>query len=68
MEFVQLDALTIWGAQHRERGADVLESNEIPDFRSLDSRLAFQLEPEFNEEAFYGFEILDDDEDVVPSA
>ena len=66
VELVQLDAtVTIGRPQHREGGPDILEPDEFADQRSFDDRLAFELEPQLDEERLHGFEIVDDDEDVV---
>src|SRR5690606_8127766 len=53
--------------QRHERGADVFEADQTPDRRPFDHRLALNLEAELDEERFHGFEIVDDDEDVVHS-
>src|SRR5437867_3555320 len=65
VELVQLNALTIGSPHHRERGPDILEPDQAPDRRPFDCRLALQLEAQFDEERLDGFEIVDNDEDVV---
>lgn len=66
MELVQLDTtVTIRRPQHRKGGPDILEPDETADQRPLDSLLAFKLEAQLEEERLDGFEIVDNDEDVV---
>src|SRR5216684_1835078 len=50
---------------HREGGPDILEPDQAPDQRPFDCRLALELEAQFDEERLGGFEIVDNDEDVV---
>jgi hypothetical protein len=42
-----------------------LSPDQAPDRRPFDCRLALQLEAQFDEERLDGFEIVDNDEDVV---
>ena len=65
MELVQLNALPIGSPHHREGGPDILEPDQAPDQRPFDCRLALELEAQFDEERLGGFEIVDNDEDVV---
>jgi hypothetical protein len=65
VELVQLNALTIGSPHHREGGPDILEPDQAPDRRPFDCRLALQLEAQFDEERLDGFEVVDNDEDVV---
>ena len=68
VELVQLDpSVAVRRAQQREGSPDVLKANEPIDGGALDGRLALQLESEFEKEGLHGFEVLDDDEDVVQS-
>jgi len=46
-------------------GPDILEPNQAPDQRPFDCRLALELEAQFDEKRLGGFEIVDNDEDVV---
>src|SRR6266545_6587566 len=46
-------------------GPDILEPDQAPDQRPFDCRLALKLEAQFDEERLGGFEIVDNDEDVV---
>src|SRR5881275_1662826 len=50
---------------HREGGPDILEPDQAPDRRPFDCGLALELEAQFDEERLDGFEIVDNDEDVV---
>src|SRR2546427_10640320 len=50
---------------HREGGPDILEPDQSADQRPFDCRLALELEAQFDEERLGGFEIVDNDEDVV---
>src|SRR2546430_4229468 len=66
VELVELDAaVAVRGPQEREGGANVLESDQAVDRRSLDLRLAFELEAEFDEERLGRLEVVDNDENVV---
>src|SRR2546425_12374043 len=65
VELVQLNALPIGSPHHREGGPDILEPDQPPDQRPFDCRLALELEAQFDEERLGGFEIVDNDEDVV---
>ena len=65
VKFIQLDALAVGRAQHRQRRADILESDQLADVGSFDRRLALELEAKFDEERLHCFEIVDHDEDVV---
>jgi len=68
MKLVQLDAsVTIGSPHHRDGGPDILEPDQAPDQRPFDCRLALELEAQFDEERLGGFEIVDNDEDVVHS-
>src|SRR3989475_10555357 len=55
----------IGSPHHREGGPDILEPDQAPDQRPFDCRLALELEAQFDEERLGGFEIVDNDEDVV---
>ena len=65
MELVQLDALPVRRPQHREGGPDIREPDQLPDRRPFDGLLALEREAQFDEERLDGFEIVDNDEDVV---
>src|SRR5262245_14186777 len=65
VELVQLNALPIGSPHHREGGPDILEPDQAPDRRPFDCRLALELEAQFDEERLDGFEIVDNDENVV---
>jgi hypothetical protein len=66
VELVQLDAaVTIGRPHHREGGPDILEPNQLADQGPFDCRLALELEAQFDEERLDGFEIVDDEENVV---
>src|SRR5947209_4203390 len=66
VEFVELDApVAVRGPQQREGGANILEPDQAVDRRSLDLRLAFELEAEFDEENLGRLEVVDNDENVV---
>src|SRR6185312_2751686 len=62
---VQLNALPIGSPHHREGGPDILQPDQAPYQRPFDCRLALELEAQFDEERLGGFEIVDNDEDVV---
>src|SRR5262249_44854891 len=64
---VELNALSIGSSHHREGGADILEPDQVADLRSFDCRLALEREAKLDEERLHGFEIVDNDEDVVHS-
>src|SRR5258708_19587953 len=52
VELVEFDAtVAVRGPQQREGGANVLEPDQAVDRRSLDLRLAFELEAEFDGES-----------------
>ena len=59
--------MAIRGPHHGDVGTDVVEPDDAAHPRPLDLRLAFQLHPEFGEERFSSFEVLDDYENVVHS-
>src|SRR5436305_9952285 len=66
VELVELDAtVAVRGPQEREGGANVLEPDQAVDRRSLDLRLAFELEAELDEEGLGRLEVVDNDENVV---
>src|SRR5213082_692321 len=65
VELVQLDTLPIGSPHHREGSPDILEPDQVSDQRPFDCRLALELEAQFDEERLGGFEIVDNDEDVV---
>src|SRR5439155_18441638 len=66
VELVELDAtVAVRGTHQREGGANVLEPDHAVDRRSLDLRLAFELEAEFDEERLGRLEVVDNDENVV---
>src|SRR5438093_12220379 len=66
VERVELDAtVAVRGPHQREGGANVLEPDQAVDRRSLDLRLAFELEAEFDEERLGRLEVVDNDENVV---
>ncbi len=65
MELVQLNAVPVGSPHHREGGPDILEPDQASDQRPFDCRLALELEAQFEEERLGGFEIVDNDEDVV---
>src|SRR5438309_688916 len=65
VELVQLNTLPIGSPQHREGGPDILEPDQAPYQRPFDCRLALELEAQFDEERLDGFEIVDNDENVV---
>src|SRR2546421_8719780 len=66
VELVELDAtVAVRGPHQREGGANVLEPDQAVDRRSLDLRLAFELEAEFDEERLGRLEVVDNDENVV---
>src|ERR1700716_3419233 len=66
VELVELDAtVAVRGPHQREGGANVLEPDHAVDRRSLDMRLAFELEAEFDEERLGRLEVVDNDENVV---
>jgi hypothetical protein len=67
VDFVQLNALPIGSAHHREGGSDILESDQFSNQRPFDCRFALKSEAQFDEERLGGFEIVDNDEDVVHS-
>ncbi len=68
VELVQLDpSVSVRCAHQREGSTDVLKANETIYGGALDGRLALQLESEFEKEGLHGFEVVDDDEDVVQS-
>jgi hypothetical protein len=62
---IQLDALPVGSAHHRERGPDIFEADQATDRRPFDCRFALEREAQFDEECLDGFEIVDNDEDVV---
>src|SRR2546426_9053461 len=47
------------------RVAHIVEPDQPPDRRPFDCRLALELEAQFDEERLGGFEIVDNDKDVV---
>ena len=57
--------MTVRRPHHREGGPDILESDQISDRGPFDRRLALELEAQFREERLGGFEIIDNDENVV---
>src|SRR5207249_6861017 len=66
VELVELDAtVAVRGPHQREGGANVLEPDQAVDRRSVDLRLAFELEAEFDEERLGRLEVVDNDENVV---
>src|SRR5213596_576126 len=66
VELVELDAtVAVRGPHQREGGANALEPDQAVDRRSLDLRLAFELEAEFDEERLGRLEVVDNDENVV---
>src|SRR5437879_8970124 len=66
VELVELDAtVAVRGPHQRKGGANVLEPDQAVDRRSLDLRLAFELEAEFDEERLGRLEVVDNDENVV---
>ena len=66
VELVELDAtVAVRGPHEREGGANVLEPDQAVDRRSLDLRLAFELEAEFDEERLGRLEVVDNDQNVV---
>src|SRR5207302_9134281 len=66
VELVELDAtMAVRGPHQREGGANVLEPDQDADRRSLDLRLAFELEAEFDEERLGRLEVVVNDENVV---
>src|SRR5215216_4153991 len=66
VELVQLDpSVAVRRAQQRDGSTDVLKADETIYRGALDERLALQLESEFEKEGLRGFEVVDDDEDVV---
>jgi hypothetical protein len=65
VELVQLNALPIGRPHHRDLGPDIFEPDQVPDRRPFDGLLALELEAQFDEERLNGFEIVDNDEDVV---
>src|SRR5687767_8814217 len=66
VELVELDAtVAVRGPHQREGGANVLEPDQAVDRTSLDLRLAFELEAEFDEERLGRLEVVDNDENVV---
>src|SRR5213082_1007540 len=66
VELIELDAtVAVRGPHQREGGANVLEPDQAVDRRSLDLRLAFELEAEFDEERLGRLEVVDNDENVV---
>src|SRR5687767_15379057 len=68
VELVQLDpSVAVRSAHKREGSTDVLKANETIYGRALDGRFTLQLESEFEKEVFRGFEVVNDDEDVVHS-
>lgn len=68
VELVQLDqSVAVRCAQKREGSADILKPNESIYGGTLDGRLTHQLESEFEKEGLHGFEVVDDDEDVIQS-
>ena len=58
-------AVAVRGPHHGDVGTDVAEPDGAVNKRALERRLAFQLHAELGEERLRGFEVLDDDEDVV---
>src|SRR5205814_5116559 len=59
VELVELDAaVAVRGPHQREGGANVLEPDQTVDRRSLDLRLAFELEAEFDEERLGRLELI----------
>jgi hypothetical protein len=68
VELVQLDvSVAVRRAHQREGSTDILEANEAIDGGAIDVRLANQLESEFKKEGLHGFEVVDDDEEIVQS-
>ena len=65
MELVQFNALPIGSPHHSEGGSDIFEPNQAPNQRPFDCRLAFELEAQFDEERLHGFEIVDNDQNVI---
>jgi hypothetical protein len=65
VELVELNSLAIGSPQHRERGPDIREPDQAADQRSFDCRFSLELQAQFDEERLDGFEIVDNDEDVV---
>src|SRR5437762_8526759 len=60
-------AVAVGGPHHGDVGTDVFEADGLAHPRPLDLRLAIQLHAEFDEERSGGFEVLDNDENVVHS-
>src|SRR5436305_9227391 len=66
VELVELDAtVAVRGPHQCEGGANVLEPDQAVDRRTLDLRLAFELEAEFDEERLGRLEVVNNDENVV---
>jgi hypothetical protein len=66
VELVEFDAaVSVGWAEHGDGGADMLEADECADVGALDGDLALECESEFDEEGFDGFDVVDDEEDVV---
>jgi len=66
VELVELDAtVAVRGPHQREGGANILEPDQAVDRRSLDLRLAFDLQAEFDEEGLGRLEVVDNDQNVV---
>jgi hypothetical protein len=69
VELIELDAtVAVRGPHQREGGANVLEPDQAVDRRSLDLRLAFELDADFDEERLGRLEAVENDENVCPSA
>jgi hypothetical protein len=65
VELVELNTLTIGSPHHRQGGAHVLEPDQFANQRPFDCRFALEREAQFDEERLDGFEVVDNDENVV---
>jgi hypothetical protein len=64
----QLDAaVAVRRPQHRDVASDTVEPDNAVDRKSLDCRLALELETKFDKERGRSLEIVDNDADVVHS-
>ncbi|MOA44409.1 hypothetical protein D3C78_1666860 [compost metagenome] len=67
MELVELNALPIGCAQHREGGSHVFKPYELADSRPFNGGLALKLEAQLDKKRLHRFEIVDNDQHVVHS-
>lgn len=65
VKFVEFDALPVRCPQHRERRSHIVEPDQFPDKGAFNGRFAFELEAKFDEKRLCGFQIVNDDKDIV---